>query len=210
MSVWLVVPVKSLREGKSRLAPALSAEQRCALVERLLADTLEQAAGFPGLERTLVVSPCEEAQARAAARGARVLEERPPGGLNGALRQAQLALAGLGATRMLVVSADLPLLHSDDLSCLAGRAAPGMVAIAPDRSRQGTNGLCVDATAAFEFSFGPNSFERHLECVRQMRMQSAVVYRAGLAFDIDLPEHLIELQGLQGANARSSTATAPR
>jgi 2-phospho-L-lactate/phosphoenolpyruvate guanylyltransferase len=201
MSVWLVVPVKSLREGKSRLAPALSAKERSALIERLLTGTLEQAARFPGMERTLVVSPCAEVRALAAARGAHVLEERQPGGLNCALRQAQLALGEAGATLMLAVSADLPLLRSDDLICLAGQATAGTVALAPDRSRQGTNGLCLDASAAFDFSFGPNSFERHLECVRRMRMEAAIVHRSGLAFDVDLPEHLAELKTLQPAIA---------
>ena len=37
MSVCLVLPLKSLREGKTRLSSALDADQRAALIERLLA-----------------------------------------------------------------------------------------------------------------------------------------------------------------------------
>ena len=194
MSVWLVVPVKSLRDGKSRLAPALGPAERCALIERLLVRTLEQAAHFPGLGRTLLISSCEEARARANACGARVLEERAPGGLNNALRQAQLALSELGATRMLIVSSDLPLLQAQDLRHLASASSADTVVLAPDRSKQGTNGLCLHTSVSFDFSFGPKSFERHLACVRQLNMQSAVVDRPGLAFDIDIPDHLAELR----------------
>jgi 2-phospho-L-lactate guanylyltransferase len=199
MSVWLVVPVRSLRDGKRRLAPALATMQRSAFIERLLARTLEQASQFPGLERTLLVSPCEEARARASACGARVLDERAPHGLNQALQQAQLALNDLDATRMLMVACDLPLLQAEDLRRLASASSVGTIALAPDRTRQGTNGICLDTRVAFEFSFGPNSFQRHLECVRQLDMRSTIVDPAGLAFDVDTPEDLVELRALESA-----------
>jgi 2-phospho-L-lactate guanylyltransferase len=197
MSIWLVVPVRSLRDGKSRLAPALDPAQRSALLEWLLVRTLEQAAQFPGLKRTLLVSPCEEARARASASGVRVLDEQAPGGLNHALRQAQRALSDLDAARMLTVACDLPLLRAEDLHRLASASAAGTVALAPDRSRQGTNGVCLETGVAFDFSFGPNSFERHLHCVRQLGMHSTIVDTAELAFDVDTPEDLGELRALE-------------
>jgi 2-phospho-L-lactate guanylyltransferase len=132
MSLWLVVPVKSLRDGKSRLAPALSVAERRAFNQWLLVRTLRQAALFPGLERTLLVSACEEACACASAQGAQVLKERTLGGLNEALRQAQRWLSELGATRMLAVSGDLPLLRAQDLRQLAGAVSAHTIALAPD------------------------------------------------------------------------------
>ena len=197
MSIWLVVPVRSLRDGKSRLASALDPAQRSALVEWLLVHTLEQAAEFPGLKRTLVVSPCEEARARASACGARVLEEPAPGGLNQALQHAQRALSDLDAARMLMVACDLPLLRAEDLRLLADASSTGTVALAPDRGRQGTNGVCLDTRVAFDFSFGPNSFERHLERVQQLGMRSTIVDTAALAFDVDTPGDLSKLRALE-------------
>jgi 2-phospho-L-lactate guanylyltransferase len=198
MSLWLVIPVRSLRDGKSRLAPVLDAPQRFAFNEWLLVRTLEQASRFPGLERTLVVSPCEEARARACACGARVLAEYAPEGLNQALREAQLALTGLEATRMMTVACDLPLLQTKDLRRLAGASSAGTIALAPDRTRQGTNGICLEARAAFDFSFGSNSLERHLHYVRQLGLRSTIVDSAGLAFDVDTPEDLAELRAMGG------------
>jgi 2-phospho-L-lactate guanylyltransferase len=204
MSVWLVVPVRSLRDGKRRLAPALDAAQRFAFIERLLFRTLEQASQFPGLKRTLVVSPCEEARARASVCGARVLDEKAPDGLNQALRQAQLALNDLEATRMMMVACDLPLLRAEDLRRLAGASSVGTIALAPDRSRQGTNGICLETSVAFDFSFGSNSFERHLHCVRQLGMRTTIVDPAGLAFDVDTPENLMELRALEERETHGS------
>jgi len=197
MSLWLVVPVKSLREGKSRLASALEPGRRAALVEQLLVHTLDQAAQFPGLQRTLVVSACDQARRLARACGARALKERAPGGLNDGLRQAHAVLAELGATQMLMVASDLPLLSADDLEQLAAAASASMVALAPDRSGQGTNGLCVPLAAPFEFAFGANSFARHVNCVQRLGMGSVIVERAGLAFDVDLPEDLSALHALE-------------
>jgi 2-phospho-L-lactate guanylyltransferase len=197
MSLWLVVPVRSLRDGKSRLAPALDARQRRWFVERLLVRTLERAAQFPGLKRTLVVSACNEVRAQASACGATIIEEHAPAGLNNALRQAQLALRDAGVTRMLMVSSDLPLLQPEDLQCLAAASSAGAIAIAPDRARQGTNGIGLHAAMDFDFSFGPNSFQRHLDRVQQLDVQSAIVERFGLAFDVDVPDDLVELRALE-------------
>lgn len=203
MSTWVVVPMKSLRDGKSRLAPVLDCSQRRVLLERMLLRTLERTAQFAGLERTLIVSGCGEARARAALFGVRVLEESAGVGLNGALSQAQLELRHLGASLMLVVPCDLPLLEAEDLRCLAASASAHCVGIAPDRARQGTNGLALDPSLKFNFSFGPESFERHLEQVRRLRTQCVCVDSAGLAFDVDLPEDL-ELLGALEIDGRDS------
>jgi 2-phospho-L-lactate guanylyltransferase len=194
----MVVPLRSFRDGKTRLAPVLDEGQRAALVEWLLVRTLETAAAFPGLESTAVVTGCRDAAICARRLGARVLSDEGIG-LNGALARAQAAVAALGASRMLVVSSDLPRLNADDLRRLA--AAPGSaVALAPDGGRQGTNGLCVPASRPFGFSFGPASFTRHLDRVRALDLEAVVVDRPGLAFDVDLPAHLFECEELLPAS----------
>ena len=207
MSLWLVVPVKSLRLGKSRLSPALDAGQRFALSQALLLRTLQQAQRFPGLDRTLVVSACEESCDFARARAAQVLAESPPGGLNDALEQAQAALRGRGATCMLTIPCDLPLLDTEDLRRL-GDVPTGFIALAPDRARRGTNGICLPAQLAFEFRFGPDSFERHLDGVRRLGMQSTIVEREGLAFDIDVPDDLAALRVLDARGPAAGAVVA--
>ncbi len=133
MNTWLVIPVKSLRDGKTRLAAALDPVQRRAFVDRLLVHTLKQAAAFPGLDRTLVVSPCSETRTRAAALGAHVLNESGCG-LNAAVNQAQTNIRQRGATQMLVVACDLPFLCSEDLQYLSRLAMSKVIVVAPDRS----------------------------------------------------------------------------
>ena len=56
MTLWLVVPVRPLTEGKSRLAPVLDADARRRLNERFLLSTLDIATALVGPARVLVVS----------------------------------------------------------------------------------------------------------------------------------------------------------
>src|SRR5690242_18146274 len=114
MSVRLVLPLKSLHEGKTRLAAALDANDRAALIDRLLMHAIAQAAEFPGLENTLVVTGCERARARAAQCGVAIIDEPMPG-LNHALHRARRAVYDAGAEMMLVVACDLPLVTAQDL-----------------------------------------------------------------------------------------------
>ena len=193
MSVWLVLPMKSLLDGKSRLAPALNLDQRRALLERMFKHTLDTAAKYPGLDRTMVVSGCAETRSRAEALGAQVLEEESGAGLNGGLRQAQHALRRHGASHMMVVHCDLPRLEENDLRKLAQAADSNRIAIAPDRLRQGTNGLGMDVSLEFRFFFGADSYALHREEAKRLGLQAQIVESVGLGFDVDQPEHLADL-----------------
>jgi 2-phospho-L-lactate guanylyltransferase len=196
MSLWMVVPVRSFRDGKRRLAPVLEPTERAELVQLLLTHTLEQAAEFPGWSQTLVVTACREVSAWVTNRGMRVLEESGTGDLNSALRQAQATVVALGGSRMLVVSSDLPLLQAHDLRHLADAASDGVMAIAPDRADQGTNAMCLPVSRAFDFAFGPDSFSRHCERAQALHLESVCVRSRELTFDVDLPADLSELQAL--------------
>lgn len=206
MTTWLIIPVKSLRNGKTRLAPALGAAGRSAFMDRLLVHTLSQAALFPGLDHTLVVSGCVDTRARAAALGARTLEEMG-NGLNAAVRQAQLAVRQWHATKTIVVACDLPIMDAEDLRRLAQAGTSNTVAIAPDRVGLGTNGLCLDAALDFAFAFGADSFRLHVAATQRLGLDHAVVKSHGLAFDIDTTNDLAEWERRDDDRRRAPPVT---
>jgi 2-phospho-L-lactate/phosphoenolpyruvate guanylyltransferase len=189
VSVWLVLPIKSLRHGKTRLASALDPHERAALLRRLFVHALDRAAEFPGASRTLVATGCPEAEAVARGRGIEALSESAPG-LNRALDDARLALRRRGARQMLAVPCDLPELTAADLERLAGEARADRIAIAPDEAGEGTNGLCLPVECPLEFAFGPGSFARHAEAIARLGYRAVPVRSRGLAFDVDLPADL--------------------
>ncbi len=183
----LVIPVKSLRRGKSRLAGTLSDAARESLNREFLAHALDVAASFPGLGDTIVVSPDPEALAAARARAAHTLRD-PGGGLNAALHRAMAAARARGAGAALVLPTDLPWATAEDLAGIAGRGEG--VVIVPDRRRAGTNALCIAPPAGFAFRFGSRSFAAHVAEARRAGRALVVADSRNLAFDVDTPADL--------------------
>ena len=194
-STWIVIPVRSLTDGKRRLAPVLEPDERAALVRRMFLRTLEaaRAAGPP----VLVVSPDAAALTLARDRGATGLEEPRPVELNHALELAAREAATRGATALLVVSADLPDLEAEDLRAMLppppaapGASADAVVRIAPDEAGIGTNALYVRPPGLLSFEYGETSCRRHLEQARARGARVERVDRPGLRFDLDTPDDL--------------------
>ena len=202
MTTWAIVPVKPLRRAKSRLSSVLGAEERLALSREMLNRVLEALVGVPEIERTLLVSRDSEAMALARHHGARTLSERPPIDLNQALQQATRAAVGSGASAVLVVPADLPLVTADDLRELVSLAeSPPVVVIAPDRRQAGTNALLASPAGLIEYAFGPSSFDRHRALALAAGARVLVCDRPGLALDLDLPEDLGLFRKASGGKA---------
>ena len=217
-STWIVIPVRSLSDGKRRLAPVLEPDERASLVRRMFLRTLE--AAFAAGPPVLVVSPDPNALALARDRGATGLEEPRPVELNHALELAAGEAASRGAGALLVVSADLPDLEAADLRAMlpspvpepvqpseppvpdpagsgdTGRNGSGAVAgdalvrIAPDEAGVGTNALYVRPPALLSFEYGETSCRRHLEQAQARGARVERVDRPGLRFDLDTPDDL--------------------
>ena len=194
-STWIVIPVRSLTDGKRRLAPVLAPDERAGLVRRMFLRTLEAAigAGPP----VLVVSPDPAALTLARDRGATGLEEPRPVELNHALELAAREAAARGATALLVVSADLPNLEAEDLRAMLpsppaapSASADAVVRIAPDEAGIGTNALYIRPPGLLSFEYGETSCRRHLEQARARGARVERVDRPGLRFDLDTPDDL--------------------
>jgi 2-phospho-L-lactate guanylyltransferase len=177
--------------GKSRLAASLDDRERDRLNRALFARTAGCAAEIFGADRVLVVSPDEIVLAAAARLGLRALREPSGAGLNGALAFARNAAIGHGATALLSLSCDLPLLRASDVGAAldAWTGTDGIV-IAPDEAGTGTNALLLPVAADFCYAMGPGSAACHREAAREARLGIAEISRPGLAFDLDTPADL--------------------
>lgn len=176
----VVVPVKSFRAAKHRLAPVLDDEARASLARELAATVIEAAAPLP----VLVVCDDTEVADWARSRGAEVAWT-PGLGLSSAVMEGVARLATLGMELAVVAHADLPFATG-----LAGLGVPGVVTLVPDRRRDGTNVAVVPTRAGFCFSYGAGSFERHRLEAKRLGLVCEIVYDKRLALDIDLPEDL--------------------
>lgn len=191
MTLWAIVPVKPLRRGKSRLAGALSEDERTHLNQVLLEHTLKTLGEIKEVEHVLVVSRDPHALTIARNHGARTVREDGQPHLNTALKRATV-VAQMHATRgVLVLPADLPLLTREDIQSLLERAVdPPVVVIAPDRHQKGTNALLISPSGLIEYDFGENSFKRHCERARKAGARLEIVNLPSLGLDLDLPADL--------------------
>lgn len=191
----MVIPVKSPPDRKSRLAEALDREGRDALVCRMAAHVAETARRARGVDHVAFVAGSAEGLPEDVA----VIEDAGldlDAAAGGALAEA----AAQGATRIILIAGDLPLVTSAEVERLA--ALPAHAAgIAPDRHGSGTNAISLPLPAArpFTFAFGAGSFGRHLGEAEKLGLDVQTVRSDGLARDIDEPPDLADAAALIAA-----------
>ena len=197
----VVVPIRALSGGKRRLGPVLDAHEREALVIGCLRHTLDVLTSWRGAAVVHVVSPDPAVAPIARAAGARPLLQ-PGAGLNAGILAARAVALAEGASALLVIPGDLPLLETGVLEALAEAAdaavaagsGQAIVVIAPADARTGTNALLISPPDAIEPGFGPGSLERHLRGAEAAGASTQLVVDPALGFDLDTPEDLALLE----------------
>jgi len=190
-----VVPVRGLANSKSRLAGVLDAEAREAVTRRMLRTVIHAALGSGAVAGVAVISPDPAALALARQIDPRVIaieQGSAPPGLNAAVTAGRDWAIGRGATRLLVLFGDLPLLTAIDVRALAGERAP--VVLAADRHGRGTNAMAIGIdeaeVCAFRFGFGPDSLAYHRAEAERLGLAVTSFNALGTAHDLDTPADL--------------------
>lgn len=195
---WALVPVKARAECKSRLAGRLGDEARLALVRCMLEQVLGALGTAPSIGRVVVVSPERDT----------VPPEIPlfgdaGHGLNEALQEGERALAERGASELVILPADLPLVSAADIEAVVRSGRRSGFAIATDVSGTGTNALYLRPATGFRFRFGPGSRQRHVAEALRLGLRPALVRTRGLQFDVDSIDDLARLEALAGGRCGS-------
>jgi len=184
MSCWSLTAIKTRAWGKSRLAGEVPQEQRRALIASMLGHVLDTLRAASEVDQVAVVSPEREQQPRT------VTFTDEGAGLNSALTHAAQQAAARGATRLVILHADLPRVRPEEVTALIEAARANGMAIAPDHRGTGTNAMCLPLPLPLELGFGPGSFGRHLREAAARGLTPAIVRLPGLAFDLDEPDDL--------------------
>ena len=190
MSFWAIIPVKPLKNAKSRLSPALSPDQRFELAQAMLRHVLTVTGAITRISGVLVISRDTKALAIARDLGAKTLQEGAMSNLNPALLRATMVVKSWRADAALILPADLPFINEDDIDGMIALATERSIVIAPDKARDGTNALLVAPPDAIEFEYGGGSFQRHISLAQAAGLGARVHESERLALDIDLPADL--------------------
>jgi 2-phospho-L-lactate/phosphoenolpyruvate guanylyltransferase len=203
-----VLPVKRFNAAKQRLAAGLDGEQRRNLMEAMVGDVLEAIGEARTIERTIVVSGDPIAQELAAEAGAEVVPDPEDGG------HVEAVLAGIaraeaeGATCVVLLPGDCPLLEPRELDRLLTGLPERYVAIVPDRHGAGTNALALSPPDAIVPAFGEGSCARHVALAREAGVAFGVEELASLGLDLDTPADVIALTRKLAARSGRARRTA--
>jgi 2-phospho-L-lactate guanylyltransferase len=184
---FAIIPVKPFEEGKSRLSAVLEPSRRTEFNRELFDRTVAKLVVFPGATQTIVVSRSETVLEQARRAGMVAVTEIGDA-LNDALSLASEVARERGATSIVVVPTDLPLIDASLLERVVSNAnAEKTCVLAPDEPRQGTNLMVVTPPDDTIFQFGGHSFEKHQILAKSRGYSVKIVDDARLAFDIDNP-----------------------
>jgi 2-phospho-L-lactate/phosphoenolpyruvate guanylyltransferase len=190
--IFALLPVKSPHNAKQRLTGFLSAEQREKLARILYRQTLGALCQAGGIDRVVVVTNDSDVAEHARSSGTLVFEENEQVSHSVSADAACLRAIKLGATTVLLVPIDVPLVTPADFSRLAAAARPGVVLV-PSADGTGTNAMARTPPDVIESRFGPGSCRAHLDQARLKNVPADILRLPGLMFDIDTPEDVAEL-----------------
>jgi len=202
MTIFVIIPVKRLDNAKSRLSPLLTDDERKKFCLKMLEDILKTVKSTKRINQTVVVSNDPEVFHVAKNFDATYLKERK-NGLNEAVSEAIGWCIGRGATSVLVLPADIPLVTPTDLNRMLALGEKASMVISPSRSGKGTNALLFTPPNASPIFYGPQSFQRHLEEASKRKVSFRRFRSQRIALDVDTTEDLTDFIS---TNARQTSA----
>jgi 2-phospho-L-lactate guanylyltransferase len=190
---YALVPVKDLTQAKVRLSPLLTPSERHMLAVAMLDDVLAALGSASTLERIALVTTDPHALSLAARRGFEVVDEGPVRGETEAVELAVTMCRARGASALIVVPADIPLLTAADIDCVMDHGRQHDVVIVPSWDSRGTNAVAMRPPDALRLRFGSWSFFPHVKQAKRRGLTYKVVRLPRVALDIDTPADLARL-----------------
>ena len=190
MSLWAIIPVKPLKNAKSRLSDVLTSDQRYELAQAMFRHVLSVVTTIQSITGVMVISRDTKALAIAREMGAKTIQESALSDLNPALLRATAVVRSWRADAVLVLPADLPFVHADDVRAMIRLSKERSVVIASDSRADGTNALLVRPPGLIEYEYGEASFQKHIASASRVGAEIASYHSDRLALDIDFPQDL--------------------
>ena len=202
----LLLPIKDLRRAKQRLAPLLNPEERFALAQAMLADTIRAVRGVRRADKIFVVTNYIPAMEAAEANGWELLREEQQISESVSVDAASRHCAECGVTSLLRLPLDVPLVHANDIDELLETdcAAPALV-IVPSRDGTGTNAIVRTPPALFPSYFGTGSFAKH--CGEAERAGAQILVRRNTRLETDVDDEA-DLRALAREDLRGTETGA--
>jgi 2-phospho-L-lactate guanylyltransferase len=183
----LLLPVKDLNNAKKRLMGVLTPEERFALAEAMLADTIRAVRGVELAEKIFVVTNYEPAMRVAQENGWEILQEERQISESDSVDAASRICEDRGVTALLRVPLDVPLVQASDIDeLLAVQCEEPALVIVPSRDGLGTNAILRMPPALFPSHFGEGSYAKHVG--EAERVGARVILRRNTRLEMDVDD----------------------
>lgn len=182
----LLLPIKDLRHAKKRLMNVLTPEERFALAQAMLADTIRAVRGVRGVEKIFVVTNYPPAMELAKENHWEILREEQQISESHSVDAASRICQQRGVTALLRLPLDLPLVQSSDIDeLLFAECSPPALVIVPSRDGTGTNAMLRTPPTLFPSHFGNGSFAKHLAEAERAQAHAIIRRNPHLEMDVD-------------------------
>lgn len=193
-TTWVIVLVKDFDSAKQRLGPALDPAARRKLARRNAERAIR--AAFAGDQRVCVAGSAEVV-AIAEQLGSPALLEPHQDGQNVAAQRGISYAVRAGASAVLLLSSDLPLVTKKavrEVLDFAARIAPPVAVAVPAIGRGGTNALYLRPPSAIALHFGADSLARFRREAAGRGVHFEIHASEAMALDLDEPLDLARLR----------------
>lgn len=182
----LLLPIKDLKHAKKRLTGALTPEERFALAEAMLADTIRAVQGVRLAQKIFMVTNYEPAMRIAEENGWEILREDRQISESDSVDAASRICEERGVTGLLRVPLDVPLAQAADIDeLLAIECEEPALVIVPSRDGMGTNAILRMPPALFPSHFGEGSYAKHVGEAERIGARVILRSNARLEMDVD-------------------------
>lgn len=184
--ICAVVPIRSLRNSKTRLADTLGEAERAALVSAMAEDVIDALRHCRAVSNIVIVTDDPGAAGLARGLGCEVWPQGPREGLSAAMELAAATLSTLKVSTMVSVHADLPFVTTAAFDRLLARVAdqPHIV-IVPSNVDSGSNIIVTTPPHVLPFQYGPESYRQHIGYCGEKNILAITFRDCELGFDLD-------------------------
>ena len=199
----ILIPMRSLNEGKTRLSNLLSPDKRGKLIKLLFTQLLKKLKTlkdqFPLIfSDVLVITPCEEVEKLSKDYHVLVLKEQNLNGLNSAVNKGVCWSSKNHCDSSLILPGDIIDPETEDIKKILdmGRKSRNSMVICPSTDF-GTNALYLSLPTRLNFKFGPNSFYEHQKEAKKISIRSIIAPVDSLKDDLDTGKDLEKFKIIQ-------------
>lgn len=194
----ILVPVKNLSDAKQRLASVLDQPSRTELAQAMLLDVLEELAAWTHRPAVSLVTDDPYAISLAQRFSFEVISDHANRSETDAIEMATRVCESRRRDSTLVIPADIPLMHFEELEKILQAAPEVGSVLAPAADGRGTNAAFRRPAGLFPLRFGNDSFKPHLAAARATGKPCVVLSLPGIALDVDSPFDLRQLAQAAG------------